>query len=132
LRLDTYQPRLRGQIIIIIRYWYSWTAVAAVFGGATLLAIPYVAFVALFVVVVLALATAIWAIVYVPYAAARAIHRRGHHGGSAVPTVAAPPIQAPAYAHVSRRSIDYRAPVVGGSTESAAMSTGELSPERRP
>jgi hypothetical protein len=123
-------PDSRGQIII--RYWYSWTTVATVFGGVLLLAIPYVAFLALLIVVILALATVMWVIVYVPYAAARAIHRRGHQGGIASPTtVTAPPVQAPAYAHVSRRSIDHRAPVLGGSTESATVSAGEVRPERR-
>jgi hypothetical protein len=123
-------PNPRGQIII--RYWYSWTAIAAIFGGAVLLAIPYFAVIALLIVVIVALAAVIWAIVYVPYVVVRAIHRRGHHRGSAsLTTVPALPVQAPAYAHLSRRSIDYPAPVVGGSAESVTMTAGEVGPDRR-
>jgi hypothetical protein len=128
-RQDTY-PDPEGQIII--RYWYSWTAVAAVFGAAVLLAIPYVAVIVLLIVVILALAMVIWAIIFVPYAVVRAIHRRGHHTTSASPsTVAALPVEARPYGqHPARRRIDYRSPVVGRSTESATMSAREVNSDQ--
>jgi len=121
-------PDPKGQIII--RYWYSWTAVAAVFGAAVLLAIPYVAVIVLLIVVILALAAVIWAIIFVPYTVVRAINRRGHHTRSASPSpVAGLPVETHAYGRLSRRSIDYRAPVVGRSTESTTMSAREVTPD---
>ena len=68
--------------MVMVRYFYVWTPVVVVFGTAILLTIPYLALIALVVVLLAVLATVAWAIAAVPYRLARAIgrHRQSRRG----------------------------------------------------
>ncbi len=60
----------------MVRYFYAWTPFVLVFGTAVLLAIPYLALIALMIVALGALAALAWASFCVPYMLGRAASRR--------------------------------------------------------
>ena len=71
--------------------FYAWTPIAVVVGTAVVLTIPWLAVIALAIVVFLAAAALAWAIVVVPYrlsrAVARAWRRRGGMSPQPAPTL---------------------------------------------
>jgi hypothetical protein len=67
----------------MVRYFYAWTPLVIVFGTATLLAVPYLALIALMVVSLVVLAALARAIASVLHLLSRAIRRRWQSRASA-------------------------------------------------
>ena len=66
----------------MVRYFYAWTPLVIIVGSVVLLTIPYLALIALMLVLLAALVALARAIVIVPYVLSRRISRSFHLTGA--------------------------------------------------